>query len=241
MNREPSLFSFALRSFWVLFGGIWLIVGVPFVLAGAWTVWKETRFWSQSERTRAVVLRKDLHRATSTESTSYSVTYRFTSPAGETISGVTDLDFGDWERLREQDSVDVEYLRGDPHANRIGGSSEWFSALIFMGMGGAFAGVGGVLFFRDLRKISLMRQLWRKGTTTQGTVIAIEETNVSFNRVPRWRVRYEYRDHVGQTHEGCSGYMSPSEAASWQVSDTGVVRYDPRYPERSIWVGKEGL
>jgi len=50
--------------------------------------------------------------------------------------------------------------------------------------------------------------------------------------------RYRYVDRMGEEHRGSSGYLEPEEAAEWKAGDVGVVRFDPRRPSRSIWIGR---
>lgn len=58
-----------------------------------------------------------------------------------------------------------------------------------------------------------------------------------YNKRFQWQIHYRYVDRMGAEHRGRSGYLEPEEAAAWKVGDKGVVRFDPRTPARSIWVG----
>lgn len=44
MKYEQSLLTYAARTFWPLFGAVWLAGGVLVILIGAGTVWSNNRF-----------------------------------------------------------------------------------------------------------------------------------------------------------------------------------------------------
>jgi hypothetical protein len=90
-----------------------------------------------------------------------------------------------------------------------------------------------------LRQWRTRRRLLVEGVPAEATVTAVHETRVSVNRVRQWRIRYRYRDHLGQTHEGRSGYLSPHDVEDWREGDRGAVRFDRDRPEVSVWVGRE--
>ena len=77
-----------------------------------------------------------------------------------------------------------------------------------------------------------------------GEHVTISKPRLTDLKCPNLRVnlaadiRYRYRDHLAQTREGLSSYLSPDQAAAWHASDKGTVRFDPLRPQDSVWVGK---
>ena len=109
---------------------------------------------------------------------------------------------------------------------------------VFAVLGPIIAVIGGTLTRRALERIRLEQYLRREGLTAEGEVTAVQETNMRYNRRIQWVLRYRYEDRMGVAHEGRSGYLEPEEAEAWSVGDKGVIRFDPRRLERSIWVGR---
>jgi len=146
-----------------------------------------------------------------------------------------------WERLAERGPIEVRYLRSRPSSNRLSLSADPTGLIIFLIFGSVLAGVGGFLVVRASRNVLKTHRLLRVGQAAPATVVAIEETNVTINRRPRFRLRYSYRDLHGRSHEGESGYLSWEEVSRWKEGDTGAVRFDPERPAASHWVGNEEL
>lgn len=98
--------------------------------------------------------------------------------------------------------------------------------------------IGGRLVTTAMGRLRTEERLLREGLSAEAEVVAVEETTVRFNRQRQWVIRYRYTDRMGEGHEGRSGYLDPEEAAAWNPGDHGVVRFDPRRPGVSIWIGK---
>ncbi|HUG74444.1 MAG TPA: DUF3592 domain-containing protein [Acidimicrobiia bacterium] len=237
MNPAPSFMGLAIRSFWLLFGGVFLAVGLVFLLVGVPLMLGEQRFDAEAQAADGTVLTKTIRRANTDdgESTEYRVTYRFTTTDGRTIQDSDGIGVEAWETLTEQGPIAIEYLASDPETNRVAGADGWLLVGSFLGLGGLLAALGGAVSLVALRRLVAQRRLWRSGLRTQGQVIGIEETNVRFNGRQMWRFRYRYVDQRGQTQTGRSGLLSFTGATAWQPGDTGEVRYDPEHPERSLW------
>jgi hypothetical protein len=109
---------------------------------------------------------------------------------------------------------------------------------LFVIVGLLITAVGGTLSRKALQRIRIELHLRREGLTAQGEVLAVEETSFRYNRRVQWKIRYRYVDRMGEEHRGSSGYLEPEEAAEWKAGDVGVVRFDPRRPSRSIWIGR---
>jgi hypothetical protein len=226
----------ARRSFWMLFGGIWLFVGVLLFIFGIAFVLREQEFASSGTVATGIVLEKRIVPADSDSSTEYRVSYRFEAD-GRTIEGSDQVSVETWEGLTERGPIDIRYLRDRPESNRLNLGSDLIVAAIFLLLGIVFGGIGGFLFFRALRGVMKARRLLTGGEPVDATVTSVEPTNVSVNRRPQYRVRYSYRDRQGATHEGDSGYLSFEDANAWSVGDTVRVMYDPVKPDESYWVG----
>lgn len=238
MNQHPSLLRLAFRQFWFLFGGIWLLVGSIFAVVGGVMLWNEWRYRNEGAEANATVVRKYTGR-TSKGNTTYHVAYEFTTPDGYNISDTDEVDSSTWGGVQEGGKIRVRYLPATPEKSDIPDSSDVWMPTIFGGVGVVFGGIGGVLFFKGLNRARTIARLVRDGIRTEGTVVAVQESSITINRVRQWEVRYTFQDHVGQMHESSSEYMSPQDARKWNEGDKGTVRYDQMNPETSYWVGRE--
>jgi hypothetical protein len=241
MNQTRTFLTVARRSFPFCFGGIWLLCGLPFLILGIVFVVKEfrleARFEKEAQTAEGILLTKS--RRTNKNSKSYWVSYRFRAADGAVIKNEAQVGADDWERLTERQPIPVKYLPGQPETNRIeAGKTGWLLALIFTALGIFFVPVGGLIFLKGMRGITRDLSLARDGLITAATVTEVSESDVSFNGVPQWRIRYRYHDQRGRPHLGESGPMPPEEAHAWQVGDQGSVRFDWRAPKKSIWIGK---
>ena len=237
MSRPVSFFGLARRSFWLLFGAIWLTAGAGLLFGGVLFALEERTYAEDGVTAIGMVLTKDIDRADSESSTEYRVRYRFPTEAGETVEGSDDVSVETWESLAERGPIEITYLRDRPSSNRLAGESQAFGAAIFLLTGAGFGGLGAVLVGRSLRSVLRARRLLRQGRPADATVTIVEPTSVSVNRRQQFRVRYTYRDAAGQTHDGDSGYLDWEEASRWSAGDVGQVRYDPGRPGDSLWLG----
>lgn len=237
-RRLTTSTGLARRSFWLLFGGIWLVVGLTMLIAGIGSALQERAWTTDALRTSGIVLVKELIPADSDSGTQYRVRFRFTTQAGEVVEGNREVDVSTWERLAERGSIEVHYLSSSPSSARLEPGPDPAGFLLFLVLGAVFGGVGGLLFFRAVAALLRARRLLRSGTRAEATVVAVEPTRVSFNRRPQFRVRYSYRDAAGASHEGDSGYLDWEEASRWSEGSRVEIRYDPRRPAESQWVGQ---
>lgn len=234
---QPSFASLARRSFWLLFGGIWLFAGVFLLLFAAVFALREQDFAASGVATTGIVLEKRIVPADSDSSTEYRVGYRFTTTDEKVVEGSDSVSVDVWEGLAERGPIEIRYLRDRPETNRLAAGSDFFGALMFLLGGAAFAGIGGVLFFRALAGVRRARRLLRFGVPADARVTEVAPTNVSFNRRQQFRVRYSYVDGHGGAHAGESGYMNFEVANLWAPGDVALIRYDPERPEASHWLG----
>jgi hypothetical protein len=227
-----------MNRFLLLFGGIWLLVGVPFAIVGIWVYTTEREFERSAVVARGVVLSKDISQSrdrNGSTSTSYSVHYRFTPRGGRTMEGRGGVDHDVWDRLVEREPVDIEYLPGDPSSNRVRGESKMLLAWIFGGLGSLFTIAGGIIFGIGVRGSLRGRRLRETGMTADATITRVQMTNVRVNRRPQARVVYEFHDDRGERRTGKGPYMSVEEAQRWKAGDRITIKYDRDRPQHSIW------
>lgn len=235
-----SLWKFVGRSVRLWVGGIFVLVGMIFLVIGIQTAGTEQAYRTTGITVDATVLSKSIEKAKRGEHsrTRYLVTYRYLSEQGQEIESVTEVPVEDWEDLEAGKTLPITYLPDAPETNRADGDNEWIAALVFLGMGGLFTLIGGGLAFWDLRVILRVIRVLRHGLITQGTVLRAGPTRTTINKVPQWCIHYRYRDHLGHEREGTSHLMSPGEGRLWKKGNAGTVRYDDQCPSNSVWMGK---
>lgn len=231
------LFQLARRSFLLWFGAGFLGVGIFVAVMGAQETRREGRYETRGQAIDAVVVRKSIKPASrqGNTSTRYEVTYRFTGEDGRALEGVDAVDVEEWERLDAGSHFRITYVPGAPGSSRGADSGGMASGLVGVGAGSLAALVGGGLFLWSGRRLLREWRLLRGGETAQGSVLAIEPTSVSVNRVRQWRVRYRYQDHLGRAHEGTTGPLPPYEAGAVETGAPLTVRFDRQRPEESTW------
>ena len=228
------------QFFWLLFGGIWLVVGSAFLLATILEVRNHRRFEREGVATTGIVLVKGINRADSdNEETDYWVRYRFTTPDGVQVEGTDEVSLETWESLEERGPIEVEYLASDPRRNRIAGSDSRWQSLLFGGLSGVMMLVGGASLGKGLRGALATWRLLRSGEAADAIVTAIRASSLQVNGVRQREIHYRYRDQLGKEHRGRSFPLPPEEAEAWSIGQVGRVRYDPRRPQHSVWVGRE--
>lgn len=232
--------AFLTRHFGVVFGGLWFVVGLSFVIGGL-SLWQtDRRFLYDALSAEGQVLTRDIRSASSQErsSTEYRVTYRFRTPSGASYEGASKVDLELWERLEEQGPVTVRYLPDDPAASRLADAPQTWDSLIMAGLGSLFAIAGGVILFVAMARRWTAARLRREGLVAEGTVLAIAPTNFRVNGVAQWRIHYRYQDRTGRMHDARSGLISPAEAERMSKGERGEVRYDASRPAKSLWMGR---
>jgi hypothetical protein len=242
VRRDKSFLGLAKRSFAFWFGGIWLFCGAPFLIVGLVvgvdTLRQHERFENEAESVDGMVLTKRITR-NKNNNASYWVGYRFRATDGTVIRNEAQVSGALWDRLVEREPVRVTYLPSEPRSSRIEGAGvDWALPGIFTLLGLVFVPIGGVIFVKGVRGILRELRLQSEGTLVAATVTEVEPSNISFNGVPQWLIRYRYQDHRGRTHTGESSVMPPEEAQAWKPGDTTQARFDPNAPTKSIWVGR---
>lgn len=225
------------RTFFLLFGAIFLCAGSILLYGGISTATRERAYQEKGEVVEAVVLSKSIRRASreGNTSTRYEVTYRFTTADGAAANGVAAVTVEEWESLEQGSPFKITYLPGAPGSSRAEGAGGMTDALLMIGLGSLAALFGGVVLARSATRIWRERRLLREGLPAQGTVLAVAPSSVAVNRVRQWQVQYRYHDHIGRPHEGSSEPLSPDEAHAVAVGDALTVRFDRDRPEESVW------
>ena len=239
MTRDVSFSDLARRSVFIWFGAIFLLAGAAFSYSRVTALFREIRFDKESSEIVegvVMVLTQGSKGKGRDHRTIYHVSYRFTF-AGASYENRSTVNKEIGGGLHERGPVRIQVLSGDPQINRVAGSEDLLVGELFFG--GAFVAMGGILIVMGLRRVFLEIRLNREGVSVEATVTDVKATDGSRNRAKDWVVCYTYRDHQGQTHEAESWEMSPDEAETWKVGDTGRARFDPRKPEKGMWTGRE--
>jgi hypothetical protein len=222
-------------------------VGTIFVLAGMGGAvsgiadWRAARrFEREAVTAQATIVVKSLETANREENTStrYLVGYRFAASDGSMIEQTEQLPYDDWELLAEGSTLPVRYVPGEPGTARTRPMEPWWIPPLVTSATTLFAIVGALIAATGWRRALMIWRLHRGGSSAVGTIVEVAPTNVRINRVPQWRLRYEFSDTVGRSIQAESGLLGPGEAAEWQVGDRGNVLYDGERPNDSLWVGR---
>lgn len=223
-------------------------VGTIFVVAGCMASivsvgeWRAARRFDRDAVTaQAAVVNTSLEGASrdGNQSTRYLVTYRFTPPNGAEVEQTEEIPLELWETLTAGDAVTVRHLAGDPGTARMRSPTPAWVPPLVAALTAAFAVLGLALARSGWRRLLVHVRVQRNGVAAQATVIDVAPTGVTVNRVPQWRLKYEFRDERGGRHEGASDYLKPHEAAEWQTGDRGTVRYDRNRAADNVWLGSD--
>jgi len=236
------------KNFWLWFGGIWLFCGSPFLIIGlsigAQHIYVNNRLVAEGWTVDGMVLTKAITYSSSDSSSrngsrnpTYHVTFRFLT-RGELVTGEAEVTRDTWDALVEREPIQVTYVLDAPQHHRVEGQpSGWLVPVSFTVLGGFFTSLGGFILLRARNRVRTREQVQREGVTTEATVLELRWANIRINLVQQCLLRYRYQDDRGTSHTGTE-HLSPDEANAWKVGDTGTVRYDPRRPNRSVWIGK---
>lgn len=242
-SRPPSFFSLALKQVTFLVGGVFLLVGIPFLGVGL-GIWahesgREKDLAARGVTTEATILDRSVVRRD--RSTRYLINFRFQTADGRSIQGSAEMEHSAWAELPPENggTIEVRYLPEDPGVFSVPGeSSQWVLSFVFTLLGGVFSLIGAPMFILSLKGILLYRRLFREGMPVQAEIIEVSPSNLRINNVRQWRIQYRYNDAMGGMHEGKSPYLSPEKAQGWQVGQKVEVRFDPRKPSLSAWIGE---
>lgn len=230
-------------KFWLLFGGLWLGVGCLFAGVGAIVLWtesgREARLARDGTSASAVVLAKTRRGGANREPT-FSIEYRFAGPDGAPIEYTAKVDAARWRSLSEGQAVELRYVRDEPAMHAFPGERRDQRVIgpVFAALGSVFAIAGALILWRAAARRALIERLRIEGMRVEGEVTEVGPSNFRLNRVPQWAIRYRYRDHAGNTHQGRTPPMPEEDARHWQPGDRGEVLFDTGRPHRHVWLGK---
>lgn len=220
-------------SFWTLFGSIFLLVGLPFVLLAGYFVMEEHQLAANGRVVEALVLTRDISRSGS--NVTRSVTYRFDDADGRVIQGRSNVDEPRWSSLTERGPVDVVYLPHRSSVNRLVGASERVRLLIFAAVGCVLSLAGGTIVVLAVRQARMRRRLLTAGVRAPATVADVRPMNLRLNGRTQSRLTYEYRDFQARAHRRTQ-YLDADEASRWKAGDAGEVLFDPDDPDQALWL-----
>jgi hypothetical protein len=237
--KVPSLVRIARRSPNLWFGAFFLFAAAALFAGGVGEWEKGKRVRTEGVRAQATVLSKSIDpaRREGNPRTRYLVTVRFS--AGDTpVERTDEVAVEEWEALGEGGTTLVTYLPSDPETAAAARPADAWVGLILGGLGVILGSIGTLLAVPAVRRIRLVRRLYREGETTEGTVLEVSPTGTVIHRVRQWRLRYEFRDRLGKVERGESDLLPPQQATRWKPGDVGAVRYDPLHPQASVWVSE---
>lgn len=136
------------RMGWFVFGGLFFLVGLPFLVIGIYTGVRQWHFPGEAATVPGMVLTKSTN-----SKDRYTVTYRFTTGNGQLIEGSASVSGEVWDRLEERGPIQVQYVPHSPRRHRVEGQdSDWATAFMMGTIGGVFTSLGGFVlimaFFR---------------------------------------------------------------------------------------------
>jgi hypothetical protein len=216
---------------------VFFVAGFLLFGSGLLSAYDELRYHvSGTETDATVIAKKSLPYGR--RGTRPGVSYRFTTPDGRKAEGEGIIEPELLEKLRPDSLLSVTYLADEPSINRPRASSEWGAMLVAFPIGALSMALGGGLGWFILGPIFRMWRLVRVGVPAEGTVLGIESAAISFSRRVQSQIRYRYQDRLGGIHEGKSRPMDASDLEGWKPGARGAILYEPRRPDRSIWLGK---
>lgn len=231
-------------KFWLLFGGLWLGVGLLFAAVGGLVLWleseREARLARDGAGASAVVLAKKVTGGGQNRERTFGIEYRFLGPDGAPREHAAKVDAATWRALSEGQAFDLRYVRDEPAIHAFAGERREHRVIgpLFAALGSAFAVAGALILWRARARQALIERLRIEGMRVDGEVLDVGPTNFRINRIPQWAIRYRYRDHAGNVHESRTPPMAQEDARQWQPGDRGTVRFDTVHSKRHVWLGK---
>ncbi len=144
--------SFSEKHFWLLFGGVWLFVGVIFLAVAAGAGMQQYRLKNivavKGRVAEGKVLSKYVDK--DTMPSHFEVSYRFLAPDGQLRYGSSKVSGAVWDRLLELEPLKVTYLPEDPDYNFAEGAElDSMLVWIFGLLGGLLTVAGGVIVVKS--------------------------------------------------------------------------------------------
>lgn len=220
------------NAFWLLFGGIWFLVGtvlfLGFGMIGGFP-WTDRQLNSQGVKTRAAVLSVELNRSIKVGNDyPWKVRYRFRDRLERVYEGTGQtFDTELAGKLQQTKTATILYLPEDPRVSKLAGTPYHAFPLFAFLLAGFFGLVGatclgiGLWFF--------LRRVWiyRLGLATQATITGSRRAGYQINNRHPYYLSYRFRDRLGRQQESRDLLLDPDEAASYSVGGRALVLYLP--------------
>ncbi|RIL00900.1 MAG: hypothetical protein DCC75_13775, partial [Proteobacteria bacterium] len=154
-------------KFFLLFGSIWLICGLPFFFFGVHLVRVEKRYEAEAVTVPGIVQGKRMEERRDSDNKgttkTYYVKYRFTTKEGGSIESEGSVDSDAWQGLADGAEIQIQYLPGDETENRVASEPSIIAGVLVAAMGLICMLLGAGFVFFDLKKRALLRRLLRDG------------------------------------------------------------------------------
>lgn len=228
--------ALARRSFFLWFGAIWMTAGLGVLAAAIEDTRIQLAFrWSARVAQARVSGKQWLPAGQDRSTTSYRISYRFETDAGEPVESSAEAGVAAWEAAREGDRLPVEYLVDSPRVNRLAGHSRLAATLIPLLLGGLVGGAGMGLVAVNLRRIGRQHRIFTAGTPVDARITGIRASHFKRGSTHLCHIHYAFTTPTGQTFQGKSPPMHPRETDAYAAGDRVEVRYDPADPRQSVW------
>jgi len=226
--------------FWTLFGSIWLLVGLPFILLVGYFIWEDRQLAVASRTVSGVVLAKAIARSDNGSGPGrfrHSVHYRFEAGDGRILEDTSEVPEAMSAVLVEREPVPIQYVPGRPRLHRIAGTNRRGELALFGGIGLLIAGAGALIVRADWRRRRRAVRLRDAGIRALATVVQVDALRIRVNQEHLRRIRYQYQDLEHRTHRGVA-YVTAEEAERWKPGDKAAILFDPARPRSVVWVGE---
>jgi len=233
-------------SFLIIFGLLWLVFAVPFLLFGLYMIRTEQRFAKEGITVAGTLTNKTVEENREKDretkkiriTKSYYAHYSFATKEGVQIQAKDSVDKEVWDGLSDKSPIQIQYLPDSPNSNRVARESSIIGGVL-LGAFGVLALIIGVYSLGyDIKKRLYAKRLINNGFLTDGTILRVRMGELTINDITQYLVDYSYRDQRGGVFEGRSEHMTPEEASAWKEGDKCKVRFDRDQPSKSIWLGQ---
>lgn len=182
--------------------------------------------------------------------TDHVILYTIVLPSGAAVWGRGVASRSDWQALAVGDAIAVRYDSAEPNTNfpadprySLGRVRTPGYAAMISACGLPFAVLGGLIGWGLLVRLpGVWHRLLASGHSADGTVVAVEQNRSADGDVmPEWRLRYTFPGRFDDARDGETEWGPRALVDGWAEGDTGLVRYDPRDPDTSVWLGRGDL
>lgn len=135
------------------------------------------------------------------------------------------------------DRVRVFHIPGEMDSARVK-PPDRLGPLVGLALGAPFVIAGALLVARGWREAMALHRLTRTGVRVTARVAGIRYTSLQVNGVTFKAIDFTYRDAEGRRREASSGPLAPDETDGWTEGDEGLAAYDPKRPDRAVWIGR---